>query len=282
MKILLLNDDGIDSPGLWELQRSLSHLAEIVVVAPATEQSGKGAGISLPQPLYAKKRTSAPCEAWSVEGTPADCVKIALKKLLLSPPNLIISGINPGSNAGTVVFYSGTVGGVIAGVLEGIPGIAFSSASGTDPQFSRFSPYIASIVHYATISHPIPEGTLLNVTFPYQKILDTYHQGEIAGIKFTRQGKSFSLLPKEEDTDTYWLEHGYITIVPVYVGELTHGGYLQKAREIPTPHMPSWFSQKRQFSQSLLPDTSLKTPQPREYQELFSTPAPTVGLTEET
>jgi 5'-nucleotidase len=234
MKILLVNDDGIESPGLWELQRSLSHLAEVVIVAPASEQSGKGASVSLYQTLSAKKRASAPCEAWSVEGTPADCVKMALKEILSSPPNLIVSGINPGSNAGTFVFSSGTVGGVIEGVLSGIPGIAFSSASMTDPQFPRFSPYIASIVHYATVTHPLPEGTLLNVTFPHSYILDTNHHGGIAGIKFARQGKSFSLLPEERDTDTYWLEHGYITIVPVYVGELTHKSYLEQTQQIPT------------------------------------------------
>ena len=215
MKILLTNDDGIESPGLWELQRCLSHTAETVVVAPASEQSGKGAGVTLPKPSPAKKRPAAPCEAWSVEGTPADCVKIALGTLLSSPPNLIVSGINPGSNAGTFVFTSGTVGGVIVGVLGGIPGIAFSSASMTDPQFSRFSPYIESIVHYATAVHPIPEGTLLNVTFPHPTILDSRLQGNIAGIKFARQGKSHSHVPGETDSDTYWLQHGYITIVPV-------------------------------------------------------------------
>jgi 5'-nucleotidase len=236
MKILLVNDDGIESQGLWELQRSLSTIGETVVVAPASEQSGKGAGVTLPQPIGAKKRTDAPCEAWSVEGTPADCIKFALKRILPSKPNLIVSGINPGSNAGSFVFASGTVGGVIEGVLHGVPGIAFSSASMTDPQFSRFSPYVASIVRFATITHPLPEGTLLNVTFPYPHILDTLLQGQIAGIKFTRQGKSFSHLPGEEDSDTYWLQQGYITIVPVYVGELTHHGYLEKARELPSPH----------------------------------------------
>ena len=133
MKILLVNDDGIESPGLWELQRSLSMIGETMVVAPASGQSGKGAGVSLPQPVGAKKRSSAPCEAWSVEGTPADCIKFALKKILPSKPNLIVSGINPGSNAGSFVFASGTVGGVIEGVLHGVPGIALSSASMTDP-----------------------------------------------------------------------------------------------------------------------------------------------------
>jgi len=234
MKILLVNDDGIESPGLWELQRSLSHLAETVVVAPATEQSGKGASVTLTQPLHAKKREFAPCEAWSVEGTPADCVKMALKKILSSPPNLIVSGINPGSNADSFVFASGTVGGVIEGVLHGIPGIAFSSASMTDPQFARFSPYVATIVQYATATHPLPEGTLLNVTFPHHHILDANHQGKIAGIRFTRQSKSFTFVAeKERDSDVYWLEHGYITIVPVYVGELTHTGYLKQVKEIP-------------------------------------------------
>lgn len=231
MKILLLNDDGIESPGLWELQRSLSDVAEVVVVAPSSEQSGKGASVTLPHPMAPKRRPNTPCEAWSVDGTPADCVRVALTTILPCPPSLIVSGINPGSNAGAFVFTSGTVGGVIAGVLSGIPGIAFSSASMSDPQFSRFSPYIASIVHYATITHPIPDGTLLNVTFPHPRALDA-NLGKIAGIKFARQGRSYSHLPGEIDTDTHWLQHGYITIVPVYVGELTHAAYLEQARDI--------------------------------------------------
>jgi 5'-nucleotidase len=230
MKILLVNDDGIESPGLWELQRSLPSDAKTVVVAPSSEQSGKGAGVTIPQPVYAKKREHSPCDAWSVDGTPADCVKFALEALLPTPPDLIVSGINPGSNAGTYVFSSGTIGGVIEGVLHGIPGIAFSSASWVNPQFPRFSPYIASIVHYATAIHPLPEGTLLNVTFPHPDTLDALSHGEIAGIKFTRQGKSSTHLPNETDSDTYWIEHGYITIVPVYVGELTHREYLDRAQ----------------------------------------------------
>ena len=236
MRILLVNDDGIDAPGLWELQRSLPSTAEVVVVAPATEQSGKGAGVSLPQPVHAKRRDDAPCEAWSVEGTPADCVKYALRKILPTAPDLIVSGINPGSNAGTFVLASGTVGGVIEGALHGVPGIAFSSASMTDPQFSRFSRYIAPIVHYATQTHPIPSGTLLNVTFPHGHTLDTHHNGAVAGIKFTRQGKSYLFAPNDLEGDTYWVQQGYITIVPVYVGELTHRTYLERAQRIPLEH----------------------------------------------
>lgn len=236
MKILLVNDDGIDAPGLWELQRALPPTIETVVVAPATEQSGRGAGISLPQPIYAKHREDAPCEAWSVEGTPADCVKFALRKILPTAPDLIVSGINPGSNAGSFVFSSGTVGGVIEGALNGIPGIAFSSASMTDPQFSRFSRYIAPIIRYATETHPIPAGTLLNVTFPHAHTLDTHHGGSVAGIKFTRQGKAYVHSPNDADGDTYWVQQGYITIVPVYVAELTHRTYLERAQRIPLRH----------------------------------------------
>ena len=233
MRILLVNDDGIDAPGLWELQRALQQTAETVVVAPATEQSGKGAGISLPQPVYAKRQEGAPCEAWSVEGTPADCVRFALRKILPAAPDLIVSGINPGSNAGTFVFVSGTVGGVIEGALHGIPGIAFSSASMTDPQFSRFSRYIAPIVRYATQTHPIPPGTLLNVTFPHAHTLDTLHNGAVAGVKITRQGKSHAHTTTDDEGDTYWVQQGYITIVPVYVAELTHRTYLERAQRIP-------------------------------------------------
>ena len=236
MRILLVNDDGIESPGLWELQRALPQTAETVVVAPATEQSGKGAGISFPQPVHAKRREEAPCEAWSVEGTPVDCVRFALRKILPAAPDLIVSGINPGSNAGTFVFISGTVGGVIEGALQGIPGIAFSSASMTDPQFPRFARYVAPIVQYATEAHPIPPGTLLNVTFPHAHTLDTHHNGKVAGVKFTRQGRSHAHAANDTEGDAYWIQQGYITITPVYVGELTHRTYLERAQRIPFEH----------------------------------------------
>ena len=231
MKILLVNDDGIDSPGLWELQRALPGRAETIVVAPATEQSGKGAGVSLPQPISARRREGFPCEAWSVEGTPADCVTMAITRILSSPPDLIVSGINPGSNAGVFVFSSGTVGGVIAGTLHGVPGIAFSAASMSDPQFARFAPHVSTIIEYATVTHPIPKGTLLNVTFPHPRTLDRIREGQIAGIRFTRQGTAFNNESEHPDCDTYWLTHGYITIVPVYVGDLTHSDYLQRAQQ---------------------------------------------------
>lgn len=227
MKILLTNDDGIEAPGLWELQKSISDYSETVVVAPAFEQSGRGAGLTLSHKLVATRVDSRPCESWSVPGTPADCVKCALK-ILPSPPDLILSGINPGLNSGRYVFASGTVGSIIEGTLNGIPGIAFSCDCDETPQFQLFTSYIAPIVDTVVTSHPIPQGSFLNVNFPHPSYVKEHG---IAGIKFTRHGKTFLHDTPDPDTEGHWIRRGYITIVPIYVGDLTHWSYLEKASD---------------------------------------------------
>src|SRR5215472_14397417 len=119
MRILLTNDDGVYAPGLRALRKELQKLGDVVVVAPATEQSAVGHSITLLTPLLVQEVLDEQNQfmGWAVEGRPADCVKLALLELLPEPPDLVISGLNAGSNAGINVLYSGTVAAAIEGAF---------------------------------------------------------------------------------------------------------------------------------------------------------------------
>lgn len=162
---------------------------------------------------------------------------MGLKVILNQKPDLIVSGINRGSNAGRNIIYSGTVGGTIEGIMQGIPGIAFSCLDYFDTNYKRVEKYIPKLVDYI-LKNPLPSGTLLNVNFP-----ENAH--DIKGLKLTRQGKELwaedphershpaeghsyywlgaklKQFDEHEDSDIIWLSRGYIAAVPVHVGELT-------------------------------------------------------------
>ncbi len=245
-KILITNDDGILSPGLRTLWKALKSHADISIMAPAYDQSGVGMGVTIRTPL-----TIDPVEwegetlAWKVNGTPADCVKLALGVVLKELPDLIVSGINRGSNAGRTVLYSGTVGGVIEGSLRRIPGIAFSYDSFEKPDYTKIASHILPIVQH-TLKHPLPKGTILNVNFP--------EVDQIKGIKMARQGQSYWMdnpdarvhpegIPyfwlggkwadHEEfaDSDVALLKDGYATVVPIHIDELTDHALLASRKE---------------------------------------------------
>jgi len=247
-KILITNDDGIDAPGIRHLWNALKDHADLTVVAPSHEQSATGLSITIRQPLHIRKvEWSEGGNAWSVSGTPADCVKLALNVVLSGPPDLIVSGINRGSNAGRNVFYSGTVAGAIEGVMHDIPSIAFSCQEFKNPNFLLVESYVPSIVDYV-LTNPMPKGTLLNVNFPK---LDN---GAIKGFRMTRQGQEFWIenpdmrthplegsayywlgaklaeFDEHEDSDITWLKKGYLTAVPVHVGELTDHVHLSASK----------------------------------------------------
>lgn len=238
-RILVTNDDSIYAPGLRQLCDTLKEFADITVVAPAMEQSGVGLGITVRTPLEIHEHPlDSVFRAWAVTGTPADCVKMATSVILDWHPDLIVSGINRGSNAGRNLLYSGTVGGVIEGVLRGIPGVAFSVCGYENPDFKRTDKYIKKVVRYL-LETPLSGGTLLNVNFPYD------HHEEIKGLRLARQGKGYwmenpdkRLHPSEkqsyywlgsrhmsfdehEDSDIHLLNEGYAAAVPVHVSELT-------------------------------------------------------------
>lgn len=237
--ILVTNDDGIEAPGIFSLVEALSPHAELVVVAPQNEQSAVGLSITIRQPLKIHKRIMFGVESYAVSGTPADCVKMALSVILKRKPNLIVSGINKGSNAGRNILYSGTVSAVIEGSLREVPGVAFSCYDYVDPDYSLAQSQIPSVVSYV-LDHPLPDGTLLNVNFPSKK------HGPYKGIKMARQGKQYwmedpshrshptegesywwlgakmSAYVEHTESDTQLLDQGWVTAVPVFVAELTH------------------------------------------------------------
>ncbi len=164
--ILITNDDGIAAQGIKHLWNSVKDFADTVIVAPSQEKSGTGLSITWTQPLtILPANWEQTINAWSLTGTPADCVKIACSMLLDRKPDMIISGINRGSNAGRTVLYSGTVGGVIEGALKNIPGIAFSFCDLSFPELDTVKKYIFPIISHF-LNNPLPQGTFLNVNFP--------------------------------------------------------------------------------------------------------------------
>lgn len=247
IKILLTNDDGIYAPGLKALWEALKDTFTVSIIAPATEKSAVGLGITIRDPIHVDPITwpeAAP--AWKISGTPADCVRMGLSIILKEKPDLIISGINRGSNAGNNVLYSGTVGGTIEGVLRGIPGVAFSCESFEKPNYTTVQPFIVPLIQHL-LEYPLPQGTLLNVNFP-----DVEH---ILGVKLARQGRGFWIESPEhrlhpEGHSYYWLggkwheteedEESDVTImgerygaaVPIHVSQLTHEGHFSAHKEL--------------------------------------------------
>ncbi len=244
-RILITNDDGITAPGIKHLWSALADVADLTIVAPSIEQSGVGAAITLRDPLHIHPvEWEAGTPAWKVSGTPADCVRMGLS-ILKATPDLIVSGINRGSNSGRNVLYSGTVGGVIEGVLRGVPGVAFSCQDFSTPNYQLTEEHIRSIVKHL-LEHPLPKGTLLNVNFPDTPM--------IKGVKMARQGMGYWMESPEErihpEGNTYywmggvWKDHdehdssdvsimnqGYAAAVPIHVGEMTDHETLQARKE---------------------------------------------------
>jgi 5'-nucleotidase len=204
MEILITNDDGIFAPGLWRLVRALKPIARIIVVAPDREQSGLGTAATLRQPLRVQKvRPLVPeVEAFSVEGTPADSVILALGKLLKGKVDLVISGINSGPNLGDDVLISGTVGAALMGYLRGFPTLAISIAS-LDNQYLDNAAMLATLLARRIASHSLASNLLLNINLPSLPI------EKIKGIKVTRLASKSHIDTVAEGHDGrkayYWL-----------------------------------------------------------------------------
>src|SRR5919206_4234402 len=170
MRFLLTNDDGIYAPGLRALRHDLLKLGEVTVVAPATEQSAAGHSVTLLNPLLVSEvfeDNGKTFIGWAVEGRPADCVKLALLELLPDPPDVIISGMNAGSNAGINVLYSGTVAAAIEAAFYHFTAIAVSLES-TKPKpldFPRAADLARRVIEQILAQQP-PEGALFNVNIP--------------------------------------------------------------------------------------------------------------------
>ncbi|MCF0159431.1 MAG: 5'/3'-nucleotidase SurE, partial [Bacteroidaceae bacterium] len=215
-----------------ELVEMLRQMADLVVMAPDTGRSGTGMSMTVTLPVSVRK---IPDEGgliiYSCTGTPVDCIKLAMDSFVPRRPDLIVSGINHGENAGVNVFYSGTMGAVMEGCLKNIPSIGFSSAE-TDPQadFSAYAGVVTGICR-AVLDNGLPIGTCLNVNFPlgnaYQGIrVARQDRGQWLGEweRLTRKngmphfwlsGEYHSDHPDDETTDQWALRKGYVTITPI-------------------------------------------------------------------
>jgi len=203
--ILVSNDDGIDAPGLYALARALKEIGTVTVVAPDKQQSAVGHAITMNYPLrVAKSMKNGSLFGYAVEGTPADCVKLAVKNLMREKPDLLVSGINSGSNTAINIIYSGTVSAATEGTILGIPSIAVSLTSHEKRDFryaAKFAKKIAALV----LKKGLPDGTLLNVNVP------AVPEREIAGVRLTRQGKTrfddeFDVRRDPNNKEYFWLK----------------------------------------------------------------------------
>lgn len=204
LNILISNDDGIDAPGIYSLAQSLKKIGNVTIVAPDKQRSAVGHAITMNYPLRVRKFfKDSNFFGYAVDGTPADCVKIAVRTILKEKPDLLISGINHGSNTAINIIYSGTVSAATEGTILGIPSIAVSLTTYDKPDFSfasKFSRKLAELV----IKKGLPKDTLLNVNIPPLK------EKEIRGIRITRQGKSrwddtFDVRKDPNNKEYYWL-----------------------------------------------------------------------------
>ncbi|RIA08702.1 5'-nucleotidase /3'-nucleotidase /exopolyphosphatase [Flavobacteriaceae bacterium MAR_2010_72] len=239
--ILVINDDGITAPGIRTLVEVMNSIGDVVVVAPDSPQSGMGHAITINSTLFVEKvkLDDGPQVEYSCSGTPADCVKLAVKQILGRRPDLCVSGINHGSNSSINVIYSGTMSAAIEAGIEGIPAIGFSLLDyNWNADFSATKAYVKTIAENV-LKEGLPSGVVLNVNLP------NLQKKDIKGIKVCRQARAnweeefdkrknpqgrdyfwltgkFVNLDKGEDTDEWALEHGYVSVVPVQFDLTAH------------------------------------------------------------
>ncbi|WP_447978146.1 5'/3'-nucleotidase SurE [Candidatus Nitrospira bockiana] len=230
MVIVVTNDDGVASPGLHALADAMRALAKVVVIAPERERGAVGHSVTLHKPL---RITAVRKGVYAVNGTPSDCVVLAVTQLLKGPPALIVSGINRGVNLGDDVTYSGTVSAALEGTLLGIPSIAISQDGGVRYRF-QVAAFYAKRIAEAVLRNGLPEETLLNVNVPDRT------RAAIMGIKMTCLSRRRFLNPVVEKVDPrgrkyYWiagtrvswerrkdsdheaLRHGFVSVTPLHM-----------------------------------------------------------------
>ncbi|HET9426345.1 MAG TPA: 5'/3'-nucleotidase SurE [Gemmatimonadaceae bacterium] len=239
MRLLVTNDDGILAHGLECLVEAASPLGEVTIVAPDREQSAMSHSLTLHHPLRPVRRGE---RRWQVDGTPTDCVMLAVEALMPERPDFVLSGINHGQNMGEDVLYSGTVAAAMEGLALGIPSIAFSFAGGDlradVSRLRELVPVITPLLRHLTTSMTFPPDTLFNINLP------PVSAGEVKGPKLTKLGRrvySNSLQPMrdpwgrevfwigggeitwqgEADSDFYAVQEGYISVTPLHL-DLTH------------------------------------------------------------
>jgi 5'-nucleotidase len=226
-RILLTNDDGIHSDGLIKVEQTLKEVGDVYVVAPASEMSGASHSLTLARPLRIRQLDN---RHWAVDGTPTDCVTLALNKILPEEerPDICVSGINHGGNLGDDATYSGTVAGALEATILGVPGVALSLVARENFNF-RDAAAFAVVAARKVLDEGLPEGTLLNINIP---------PGEIKGVRVTRQGiknarpvitehidprgKAYFWIGEEyfstnsaDGTDYNAVELGYVSVTPM-------------------------------------------------------------------
>ena len=246
--ILITNDDGIGCPGITALIEAVAPLGEIVVVAPVGPRSAQSNAITTTVPLRAEIVSSEDgVTIWKCSGTPTDCVKIAIRKLLPRFPDIVLSGINHGRNTSISVIYSGTMGAALEGCVDDIPSIGFSHCSYDKSYDMSLSKNIVYKVTSHVLTEGLPRYTCLNVNIPESE--------EIKGIRITRQangsweekfehrkdpiGQDYYWLagdlvehePSAEDTDEWAVNNGYVSICPVRL-DMTDYKYMK--------HLEDW------------------------------------------
>lgn len=245
--ILICNDDGFYSPGIQALTEVAQRYGDVRVIAPDRQQSAVGHSITISTPLRANKvKMPSGLDATAVNGTPADCIKLAHDKLMDLKPDLVLSGINHGSNAGINIIYSGTVSAATEATILGYPAIAVSCADfAEDADLTGCQEAAARVIEYV-LKNGLPKGITLNVNAP---------AGPLTGIVWTKQADSryveeydgrvdpfnrpyywmtgkFELLENGNDLDVSVIEDGKATVTPIQY-DLTAHSYFQEVKQIP-------------------------------------------------
>lgn len=229
--ILISNDDSVEAPGLHFLIDCVKEFSEVWAVAPAEQKSGQSSSLTINMPVRIKEFPGYEgARVFSVTGTPVDCVKLAMHTILPRRPDLVLAGINHGSNAGNAVIYSGTMGAVFEGCMDGIPSIGYSLLHHSlAADFSECRPLVKDITA-KVLAGGLPDGICLNVNFPAKVKIEGMKVVRAARSRWTEEyqeytdpfGKPFYMLTgrqinEEEgnpETDLYWLPRNYATIVP--------------------------------------------------------------------
>ncbi|MFA5156809.1 MAG: 5'/3'-nucleotidase SurE [Candidatus Omnitrophota bacterium] len=248
MNILITNDDGINSDGIFTLFEAVKELGNVTVVAPDSERSAAGHAITISDPLRVKTvNRNGKFFGYACSGTPADCVKLAVRALMKDKPDIVISGVNLGPNTGFSVLYSGTVSGATEGAILGIPAFAISLGTFDNPDFSIAAEFAKKLVVLLR-EKGLPKGTLLNVNIPAVK-----NRNDIRGIKVTTQSKTSLVehfdkredprkhvyywltgelieLDGEEDSDIKALRDNFISISPVHC-DMTNRAFIDELKK---------------------------------------------------
>jgi 5'-nucleotidase len=230
------------------LIRAVEKLGKVVIAAPLEPQSGMSQAITVKHPLRVKKSQINGCDSYAINGTPTDCVKLAFNQLLPRKPDLLVSGINHGSNSSTSVLYSGTLGAALEGCVNNIPSIGFSLISYDPDADFEAAIYFTNKIVARVLAEGLPHYTCLNVNIPVSPL------HEIKGIKICRQtigfwqeefdkrtdpggreyywltGEYFNTEPQAEDTDEWALRNNYVAIVPMRI-DLTCYNTLEKLKK---------------------------------------------------